>query len=338
MPIPGSCTPPFNVNTPYEKLSQTGCVNPSNPTQFDPRVVPYEVNSPLWSDNAAKTRGMVIPAGKKIHVKDCVAAPTECSGLADNGKWVLPVGTVMVKNFLFDQKFVETRLFVHFDEATWVGYGYQWDKDQTEATLVPDQRVTVMFDTGTRMVPWTYPHRQDCMTCHSPGGGSTLGLETAQLNRVVNGMNQIDRMASMALFETAPAKPYVAALVAPYAIPGQLAGPPPTATLDERARSYLHANCGFCHRPQGAFDLVDLRYGIAMKDRNLCNFVPDKGDTGVLGALNLIPGDPAKSTIWIRMNSLENKVRMPAIASAIVDTQGTNLISDWIRSITACPM
>jgi len=43
----------------------------------------------------------------------------------------------MVKNFLFDQKFVETRLFVHFDETTWVGYGYQWDVAQTDATLVP---------------------------------------------------------------------------------------------------------------------------------------------------------------------------------------------------------
>ena len=176
------------------------------------------------------------------------------------------------------------------------------------------------------------------MHCYAPANGSTLGLETAQLNRVVGGVNQIDRIASMDLFETPPAKPYVAALVAPYAIPGQLAGPPPAATLDERARSYLHANCGFCHRPRGAFEFIDLRYDMAMRDRNLCNVVPDKGDTGVLGALNLIPGDPMKSTVWIRMNSLENKVRMPEIASAIVDAQGTKLIADWITSISTCPM
>jgi hypothetical protein len=30
--------------------------------------------------------------------------------------------------------------------------------------------------------------------------------------------------------------------------------------------------------------------------------------------------------------------RMPAIGSSVIDTQGTDLISQWITSITACPM
>jgi hypothetical protein len=29
--------------------------------------------------------------------------------------------------------------------------------------------------------------------------------------------------------------------------------------------------------------------------------------------------------------------RMPQIGSSVVDMQGTQLISDWITSITACP-
>jgi hypothetical protein len=29
---------------------------------------------------------------------------------------------------------------------------------------------------------------------------------------------------------------------------------------------------------------------------------------------------------------------MPEIGSSVVDTQGTDLISQWITSITACPM
>jgi uncharacterized repeat protein (TIGR03806 family) len=338
MPIPGACTPPLDIKFPYEKLSQTGCVNPANPTQLDSKVIPYEVNSPVWSDNAAKTRGMVIPAGKKIHVKNCVATPAECQGVADNGKWVLPVGTVMVQNFLFDQKFVETRLLVHFDEATWAGYAYRWDEAQTEATLVPDQRVTIMFNTGMRTVPWTYPHRQDCTHCHDPAAGSALGLETAQLNRVVAGVNQITRIAGLNLFEAPPAQPYLPALVAPFAIPGQLPGPPPAATLDQRARSYLHANCAGCHRPGGAFELVDLRNDVPLRDRYLCNAIPDSGDVGITGALNLIPGNPMLSVMWIRMTSLDAKVRMPEIGSAVVDPLGTTLIADWIRSIAACPM
>jgi uncharacterized repeat protein (TIGR03806 family) len=338
MPIPGTCTPPLDVRYPYEKLSQTGCVDANDPTKLAAKVIPYEVNSPLWSDNAAKKRGMVVPFGKTIHVKDCVQNPAECAGAADSGKWVLPVGTVMVKNFLFDDKLVETRLFVHFDERTWVGYGYRWDEAQTDATIVPDERVTIMFDTGKRTVPWTFPHRLDCTHCHAPEAGSTLGLETAQMNRVVNGKNQIDQIAALGLFENNPPKPYKAALVAPYAIPGQLAAPPATATIDERARSYLHANCGFCHRPGGAFEIIDLRYDVALKDRSICNTVPDKGDVGVMDAFNLAPGDPKKSTLWLRMNSLANKIRMPEIASAIVDQAGVDLIGQWITNIKVCPM
>jgi uncharacterized repeat protein (TIGR03806 family) len=333
MPIPGSCTPPLDTKFPYEKLSQTGCVNPANPAQLDGRVISYEVNSPNWSDGAAKTRGLVIPAGKKIRVKDCVATPAECDGLPDNGKWVLPVGSVMVQNFLFDQKFVETRLLVRFDEALWVGYGYRWDEAQTDATLVPDLRVTVSFNTGTRTVPWTYPHRQDCMQCHAAAAGFALGLETAQMNRVVGGMNQIDRFAALNLFETPPPQPYVAALVAPFVV--QMPGSPP---VEQRARSYLHANCAFCHRPRGDFELVDLRNDVPLRSRALCNTIPDQGDVGVTGALNLIPGDPMRSVIWIRMSSLADRVRMPQIGSAVVDTQGTDLIAEWIRSITVCPM
>jgi hypothetical protein len=30
--------------------------------------------------------------------------------------------------------------------------------------------------------------------------------------------------------------------------------------------------------------------------------------------------------------------RMPSIGSSVVDTMGTQLISDWITSITSCPM
>ena len=75
-----------------------------------------------------------------------------------------------------------------------------------------------------------------------------------------------------------------------------------------------------------------------MKDRSICNAVPDKGDTGVIGALNLVPGDPKMSTLWLRMNSLANKIRMPEIASAIVDQAGLDLIGQWITNIKACPM
>src|SRR5262249_20400233 len=159
---------------------------------------------------------------KKIHVKDCTAAPTECLGTQDEGKWVMPAGTVMVKTFGFDGKLVETRLLVHMDKVVeldgvpteWVGYSYQWDEAQTDATVVPadadlvpiNMRRKTTFNTGKRMVDWVYPYRFDCTGCHTQPAGGTLGPETRQMNRdtTVGGtkMNQMDRFK--ALFESTP--------------------------------------------------------------------------------------------------------------------------------------
>jgi uncharacterized repeat protein (TIGR03806 family) len=328
--------PPADVDHPIEKLSATGCMDSANPTKLAAGVIPYEVNSPLWSDAADKTRGLMLPAGKKIHVKDCSSASAECTqGPADTGKWVLPVGTVLVKSFMFDGKLVETRLFVHFDETTWVGYGYQWDEAQTDATIVPNMRVTTSFNTGSRTVDWHFPSRDDCMNCHSQPVGFTLGLETAQMNRTVDGMNQIDRLAAMGVFDAPVPTPYKAALVLPY--PGQLGSPPAQATTEQKARSYLHANCAYCHRPDGSFSNIDLRYDVALKDMNICNTIPVKGDQGVPDSTNLTPGKPDKSTLYLRTNALPGNGRMPQIATFHIDDMGVKVIGDWITSITACP-
>jgi len=333
-----TCLPPVAIDQPVARLSQTGCMDPSDTKSLAASVVKYDVNSPLWSDGADKQRGMALPTGGKIHVKDCTANPGECAGVADEGKWALPVGTVMVKSFLFDGKLIETRLFVHFDAATWVGYSYEWDEAQTDATIVFDGGAEVMkFNTGTRTVDWHYPSRMDCMSCHTPAGGSTLGPETAQLNRVMTGTteNQIDRLAALGAFEMPPAMPYKAPLAPPTATSG--------ATIDERARSYLHANCGFCHRPDDAnFPDMDLRHDVALKDTHSCGVTPEKGNQGTIGALIIAPGQPSLSVMVLRMmappadaNGMHG--RMPKLASYVVDQSAVSIVSDWITSIASCP-
>jgi uncharacterized repeat protein (TIGR03806 family) len=328
-----TCVPPPAIDQPAAKLSQTGCMDPSDTKKMAASVLPYDVNSPLWSDGADKQRGMALPNDGKIHVKNCTANASECLGTADEGKWVFPVGTVMVKSFLFDNQFVETRLFVHLDAATWVGYSYKWDEAQTDATIVGTDGDEVMFDTGSRTVDWHYPTRMNCMTCHTSIGGSTLGPETAQMNRVPPGtdQNQIDHLAALGLFETPPAKPYKAAF-------GD-----PLATTEARARQYLHANCGFCHRPDdNNFASIDLRYDTPFKDTFTCGVTPEKGNQGTIGATIVEPGMPSMSVLVLRMTAPPadangNHGRMPKIASYVVDTNAVNLISQWISGMGPCP-
>src|SRR5207253_8244165 len=113
----------------------------------------------------------------------------------------------------------------------------------------------------------------------------TLGPETAQMNRVVDGGNQIDTLAGLGVFDTtAPQKPYAEALVEPYANADLgLGGPPPGATLDQRARSYLSANCGFCHRPDVNDQGFDLRHSLSLAETKICNLPQQNGIPGMTG-------------------------------------------------------
>jgi len=333
------CAPPADPTQPSPTLAATGCMDTAAVTRFASSAHGYEINSPLWSDQADKERAFVLPPGGKIHVVSCATQPGSCLDAADDAKWVFPAGTTFLKSFGFDGKLVETRLFVALPDGTWVGYSYQWNEGQTGATLVATTGASVSFNTGSRTVDWTYPGRRDCTECHTRSAGWTLGPETAQMNRVpvtaaLGTGNQIDKLAALGLFDSAPIKPYKAPLVTPY--DGQLGGPPASATVTERARSYLHANCAFCHRPDGEFNSVDLRNDTAFANTGLCNAVPAKGTQGIENATNLTPGHPELSTIWLRMTTL-GKGRMPPLASAVVDEDAVDLVSAWINAIQACP-
>lgn len=334
-----TCFPPSDKDAPAEKLSQTGCMDPKNPKVFAPGVFAYEVNSPLWSDHADKERGFFLPKGGKIHVLDCDKEPNKClTGPYDSGRYVFPIGTVLVKNFMFDGKVVETRLFIHFDDSSdrkWIGYGYKWNEEQTEATIVPPAGDDVSFNTGSRSVDWHYPSRDDCMSCHFVGSGFTLGPEMKQLNRMVGGENQIDTIAKRGAFEETPSKPYPDAIATPYS--GSWGQATAGASVEQRARSYLHANCFFCHRPDSNFPGIDLRYDVPLENTSTCNKVPERGLIDVDDGRLIVPGVPEKSELLLRMKSLTYKVRMPNIASNVVDDDAVKVVEEWIKGMAKCP-
>src|SRR3954468_22929791 len=66
-----TCVPPAAIDQPAAKLSQTGCMDPTDTKKMAASVIPYDVNSPLWSDGADKQRGMAMPNLAQIHVKNC---------------------------------------------------------------------------------------------------------------------------------------------------------------------------------------------------------------------------------------------------------------------------
>jgi hypothetical protein len=81
---------------------------------------------------------------------------------------------------------------------------------------------------------------------------------------------------------------------------------------------------------------LDLRYGVPLASTNACNTPPMKGGAGLSTYTLLTPGKPMESVMWARMQTLDDKNRMPQIATYVVDQPGVKLVNDWITSIQSC--
>jgi uncharacterized repeat protein (TIGR03806 family) len=335
-----TCKPPADPTRPPMLLSATGCVDAKDPTRPAESLIPYDVNSPLWSDGADKQRFMAIPDGALIHVKDCAHEPQLCKPTVeggttpDDGHFELPVGTVLVKSFLFNGKLLETRLFMRYADM-WRGLSYQWNDAQTDATVVGEFGLNKTITNAGKQQSWYFPSRTDCNECHNDTVGGSLGLETMQLDRMYKypSGQTADQLATLE---------HLGVLDAPVTRVLPLLDPrlpdPGGTRLEARVRSYLHGNCAICHRPEGDYAAIDLRYGVSLADMNMCNVDPNKGDLGVAGVKRLAPNDLTRSVILLRMKA-PDKVsgRMPQLASSVLDPTGIDLVTRWIQSISKCP-
>jgi hypothetical protein len=333
-----TCAPPIDPDAPIEQLSMTGCRDPARFRDFAPRAVPYVVNSPA-SDVRYGRRAFVLPEGGKIHVKACTATPSDCPhGAADDGKWVFPVGTVVMQDVsgLGVATALETRFLARVADGSWVGYSYQWNQAQTEATLTPsDERIATTLQTGEGAISEVIPARQDCLACHNAEAGGALGIETAQLNlKDSNGGEQLDRIAALGVFEVALPRPYKEALSGPNT--DSLAEP---TTLDHRTRSYMHTNCSFCHRPGGVYPRFDLRFATPFAERAICN-APAQVQFGTpYTPVILAPGSPRTSSL-VNAGEAWTHVICASPNGCVFYSgpgYGRSLLDLWVTSITSCP-
>jgi uncharacterized repeat protein (TIGR03806 family) len=345
-PTGQTCIAPTTEKTQPTKLSMTGCVDPMDPTKPAATLIPYAVSTPLWSDAAEKTRYFALPDNGMIKVKDCsIPDAPECKdpqsgggNYEDNGDWDFPDGTVFMKTFGFDGKLVETRLLVRKDEFDWWGYSYHWNAEQTDADLWEantDGNDEVIHTTSRGDVNWHYPSRGQCLQCHVTAAGVSLGPETSQLNyewAYPNGVtgNQLETLKHLGIFSNEPP-----------ALPVYPAPSDSTKTAEERAKAYLHINCGICHRPGGNFTDFDARYGTPLIDMLLCGKPAEKAVPASYMLdmpLRIDPGHPETSVVSLRMHDVTDfNFRMPQIGSRVLDADGTKAVDDWITAMTACP-
>lgn len=298
-------------------LSATGCVNPQSPSQAASGLVPYAPAAPFWSDHAAKERWLALPNRTAI-------------GVASDGDFALPIGTVLMKHFRLNGTLIETRLFMRHPDGDWAGYTYEWNAQGSDATLVQGGKTVTI---GAQS--WRYPSGGECLTCHTAAAGFALGLETAQLNKDLTyastgrTANQLRTLDAISMFTTPLGDPTL-----------RPAMPDPfdaAAPLAARARAYLHTNCAQCHRPNGPTQsALDLRFSTLLSSTNACGVQPQFGDLGLGAAARIIaPGSPADSVLVARANRRDAS-GMPPLASSVVDAAGVALLESWVAGLTTC--
>lgn len=309
-------------------LSQTGAFSDTPRRIASPGLIPYDLNVSFWSDGADKTRWISVPKGQ-----------IEFSA---TGEWRFPAGTVFVKNFdlAIDasnpgvKRRLETRILVRDAENGVYGVVYRWRADGSDADLLADAKTEEIpvkgADGAERLQAWYFPSRQDCLTCHTANAGGVLGVKTRQLNRAFNypsgaSDNQLRAWNHVGLFDAAIGEDMIRTF------PALAPANDRSRSLQDRARSYLDANCGQCHRPGGTVANFDARFDTPLVDQALIDG-PVLIDQGIDRPRVISPHDIWRSIAYLRANTVGD-IKMPPLARETIDTQGVQLLGEWINSL-----
>jgi hypothetical protein len=110
-----------------------------------------------------------------------------------------------------------------------------------------------------------------------------------------------------------------------------------TQDLNDRARSYLEINCGHCHSSTGAGDTSGLYLDIGTSNAvrlGECKLPIAAGQGTGGNRYAIVPGEPEHSILVYRMQTRDPGAMMPELGRSLVHTQGVQLISDWVASLT----
>lgn len=326
--------PPVSVDltlVPYAKLSEykffQGELKNLVPEEG---VLPYGLNSELFTDYADKKRFVWMPKG------------TTATYNEDGEVLNFPAGAALIKVFYYDHvmpgdvtKIIETRIMIK-KQTGWIFANYVWNNEQTEAFLdLEGQSQAIEWNHNGTLTSISYkiPSEIECMECHQLDEIVTpIGPKPQNLNKnfaYTEGLqNQMSKWQEVGYLDSYP-----------QTIASTIDWQDESQPLDMRVRSYLEVNCAHCHRPGNwEHQTLNLQFSETANPVNLGVCV--EPSDFVMGQQTHIvaKGNVPFSLMHFRMSSNVQSEMMPKIGRTVVHQEGLQLVEDWINSLEGhCP-
>jgi len=347
-------TPTFFADDNPSQLSEWGLMDVSDgELVLSNGVVPYDLNSALFTDYALKLRTIWVP-------EDSGPAAFRAKDYPD-----FPVGTVISKTFYYPRgqgaqdvlkiedtigeinpvlrelggvRLMETRLLVR-RSAGWEAVSYVWNETQSDARLtkIGDVQPLSLKRANGESEEFTYivPDINQCAGCHAPNNTTReivpLGVRPRHINKPYrhdqHEVNQFEHLVALGDLQ---------GVVDIKSLEANVDWMDLEQPLGARARSYLDINCSHCHNPVGPADTSGLDLSMeAMTGPELgvCK-LPIAAGAGTGGrAYSIVPGDPDGSILLHRVETTNPGAMMPELGRALQHREGAQLLREWIAEM-----
>jgi hypothetical protein len=324
-------------------------------------TVAYNVEYPLWADNAEKGRWIHIPMKMESGKLKKQAVTYD----AKSRKFIIPENTRFYKSFYravtlpnkqVRMRRMETRIIVARTPWEKSLFGtYQWDESEQVATLVEapyrdgttfkDLIFDVVVDEAkNKMRPYAIPGRQRCVDCHmgSEMNNFILGFTPLQINKrpwggggrtefpSTHDLDQVERFISYGVLD---------GLKRPEELPvietfGETS---PESIHALRANGYATGNCYHCHNPAGLAFTKENGVQLELGPGKLFRFNTERKSTQVTSRkLVHHNGELESSQIWHKIFDPPAQQgmfsQMPMHTPGSPDCKVITLMGKWIRS------
>jgi mono/diheme cytochrome c family protein len=317
----------------------------------------YNVEYPLWADDAQKTRHIHVPSGKNAEgklVRQSIAFDKETK------QFLIPNNTRFYKTFFKAVKQtdgatryrrIETRVIVSRQAPLKPLFGvYKWNEKEDSAILLTapyrdgtpwkDETLRIVIDeTSGHERTYPLPGRERCVQCHQGDKSFNLGFSALQINR--RNVGESGRNLPVGKDELSQVNRLVQyGILAPDIVASELpkleesGTEKPRNAHEIRAQGYMIGNCAHCHSPEG-YAIKEGKVTLELDAGKIFGFDVKRGPASLPRERFVDKdGDLSFSYLYKRISDTgANNALMPMHVAGSPDCRMLELTAKWIKSI-----